>query len=212
MQILHAKTHQESRDTLKFYRIAVFRTKNPLGEDVEENVPCKLISTFLSPWFFRSDQNAAFGSNNHCCDFAHIQKIVADNKERWSESEAPSNATSADVIALERKIADLLEEKKEAQRNFTAANGRESLLKKRLAEIESHMAVLVELTNKVTTGIKPPDRITKDTLKAKYLAIGKIYGITKVPSAYAEIFRKNMPKGLINWGGAPNQGSDDEKT
>lgn len=34
MRMVHAKTHQESRETLKFYRIAVFRAKNSLGESV----------------------------------------------------------------------------------------------------------------------------------------------------------------------------------
>lgn len=212
MRMLYAKTHQESRDTLKFYRIAVFRAKNALGERVEENVRCKLISTFLSPWFFRSDQNAAFGSNNHCCDYSQIQKIVTDNKEKWGEPKEHSVETTVNTIALERNLADMNEKYKKRTKEYTAATGREGRLKKQVEEAESHMAVLVELVNRVTNEVKPPHNITEDGIKAKYLAIGKIYGISKVPGAYVDIFRKNMPKEIINWGGAPNQGSVDEKT
>ena len=85
-------------------------------------------------------------------------------------------------------------------------------MKTQLAEVESHIAVLVELVSKVSTEGKSTDKITKDSFRAKYLAIGKIYGITKVPGAYMEIFRKNMPKDKINWGGAPTQSPDDEQT
>jgi hypothetical protein len=74
------------------------------------------------------------------------------------------------------------------------------------------MAVLVELANKVTNEIKPPRNITENEIKAKYRAIGKIYDITTAPSVYIDMFRKNMPKEIINWGGAPNQGSTDEET
>ena len=209
MRMLHATTNRESMDALKYYRISVFRAKEELGADVAENVHCKLISTFLSPWFFRSDRNAAFGSANHCCDYSHIQEIVRANKAKWGEVTEQSDDSAADVAGLERKIADLREKKNEAMKNYTAASGRESQLKKQVAEIESHMAVLVELANKVTDEVKPPRRIKKDEIKAKYLAIGKIHGITRVRSAYMEIFRKNMPAELINWGGAPKQGSDD---
>jgi len=211
MRMLHAKTHQESRDALKFYRIAVFRTKNALGEGVEENVPCKLISTFLSPWFFRSDQNAAFGSNNHCCDFAQVQQIVADNKEKWGTAEASGDAEKK-IVALERTIADLHEKNKESAGKYTAAAGREGRLKKQQAEVNDHMATLVELAHRVTTDFKPPRKITIKEIKAKYLAIGKIYGITDLPEEYVDIFRKAMPEHLINWGGAPSLGSDEEET
>lgn len=214
MRMLHAKTNKESLAALKYYRIDVFRAKAALGEDVKENVPCKLISTFLAPWAFRSDQNAAFGSEYHCCDFEHIQKIVDENKVKWGDiqEELPDDNTPVDVAAMQRRISDLLEENKKANLKFTAANGRESQLKTQLAEVENHMAVLVELAGKFSTDGKGSDRITKDAFKAKYLAIGKIYGITKVPGAYMEIFRKNMPKEKINWGGAPKQSPDDEQT
>lgn len=76
----------------------------------------------------------------------------------------------------------------------------------------NHMAVLVELANKITHEFKPPRKATKDDIKTKYLAIAKIYGITEAPSAYISLFRKNMPAAIINWSGAPNQGVNDEKT
>ncbi|MBS6828683.1 MAG: hypothetical protein KH208_02255 [Desulfovibrio sp.] len=216
MRMLHAKTNRESLAALKYYRISVFKAKNALGDGVAENVPCKLISTFLSPGFLRSDQNAALGSDNHCCDFTHIQEIIAANKAMWSEAEEhveeQAGDISIEVAALERKIADLHEEKKEATQKYTAAAGREARLKNRLAETESHMAVLVELANKVTNDFQPPHTITREGVKAKYIAIGKIYGITEAPSAYVDIFRKNMPKDIINWSGAPKQGSEEEKT
>lgn len=214
MRLLYAKTNKESLAALKFYRIDVFRAKTALGEDIKKNVPCKLISTFLAPWAFRSDQNAAFGSEYHCCDFEHIQKIVEENKAKWGDiqEKLPDDDTPVDVAAMQRRISDLLEENKKTNLKFTAANGRESQLKTQLAEVESHMAVLVELAGKFSTGGKASDRITKDAFRTKYLAIGKIYGITKVPGVYMEIFRKNMPKERINWGGAPKQGPDDEQT
>lgn len=211
MRMLHATTNRESLGVLRFYRISVFKAKTAIGYSIEENVSCKLISTFLSPWFFPSDRNAAFGSTNHCCDYSQIQKIITDNKEKWGEPREHSAEMMVDTIALERRIADLLKKNKEINLNFTAANGRESQLKKQVSEAESHMAVLVELANKVTNEFKYPHRITKDEIKAKYTAIGKIYGITKAPGAYVSIFRKNMPKEIINWGGAPNQDHDDEE-
>ena len=212
MRMLHATTNRESLAALKYYRISVFRAKKPFGEGVEKNIPCKLISTFLSPWAFRSDQNAAFGSANHCCDFGHIQEIIDANKAKWGKVTELSDDSATEIAALERKAADLLEKKNKAMENFTAASGREGRLKKQLAEVESHMAVLVELANKVTNEVKPPRNITEPAVRAVYLAIGKIYGISKIPGAYVEIFRKNMPKEIINWGGAPNQGSDDKET
>jgi|GEM_PF-2839022 len=214
MRMLHAKTNRESLATLKYYGISVFKAEKALGDDVEKNIPCKLISTFLSPGFLRSDQNAAFGSDTHCCDFTHIQEIIAANKAKWSEDEKQvaeqAEVPPIEVAALERKIADLLEKSKKANLNSTATNARNSQLKTQLAEAENHMAILVELANKVTNEVKPPQRITKDEIKAKYLSIGKIYGIAKAP--YVELFRKAMPEEIINWGGAPNQGSDTEET
>lgn len=212
MRMLHATTHQKSRETLKFYRISVFRATKPLGEDVEQNVPCKLISTFLSPWAFRSDQNAAFGSTNHCCDYEQIQRIIAENKVQWGEVAGQTGDASAEIVVLEQTAESLREKLKKRTADYTAASGREGILKKQVEEIENHMAVLVELANKVTNEVKPPRNITENEIKAKYRAIGKIYGIDKAPSTYVEIFRKNMPKEIINWGGAPKQGSVDEET
>lgn len=209
MRTLHATTNQENRAALKYYRISVFKAKEALGEGVEENVRCKLISTFLSPLFFRSDQNAAFGSAFHCCDFAHIQEILSVTKAKWGGTTEQTVDVSADIAALERKIADLQEKNKEVTQKYTAASGREARAKKRLEEAESHMAILVELASKVSTASRA---VTRDEIKAKYIAIGKIHGITEAPGAYVEIFRKNMPKEIINWSGAPKQGADGKET
>ena len=208
MRMLYATTNRESRATLKFYGISVFKAKTELGENVEENIRCKTISTFLAPWALRSHQDAAFGSAFHCCDFTQVQEITNANKAKWGGATKQSDDSAAEIAGLERKIADLLEKKNESMKNYTAASGREGQLKKQIAEMESHMAVLVELANKVSNEVKSPQRVKKDEIKAKYLAIGKIYGITKVRGAYLEIFRKNMPAELINWGGAPKQGPD----
>ena len=60
-------------------------TTSFLVADVMDNLRCKRVSTFLSPWFFRSDKNAAFGSDYYCCDFDQIQKIITTNKTPWGE-------------------------------------------------------------------------------------------------------------------------------
>lgn len=174
MQMLHAKTNKERLATLKYYQIDVFRAKDALGEDVKQDVKCKLVSTFLTPWAFRSDQNAAFGSENHCCDFEQIQQVISRNKEKWGGDEDSPGDASVEIVALQRKIADLREENKQVKGQYTAASGRESQLKGRLAEVENHMAVLIELANKITNEFKPPRKATKDDIKAKYLAIAKI--------------------------------------
>jgi hypothetical protein len=218
MRMLHATTHQESLKTLKHYDIAVFKAKNALGEGIEQSVHCKIISTFVSPLFFRVDRLDAFGSAYYCCDFEQIQSIIASNKAKWDAGEQSGVVTehSGDAAeknaALDRVIADLHEKNKEITSKYTAASGREGRLKKQQAEVSYHMATLVELANKVTTDFKPPRKITRDEIKAKYLAIGKIYGITEAPGEYVEIFRKAMPKDLINWSGAPSQGSDEEES
>lgn len=150
MQMLYAKTTKERLATLKYYKIDVFKAKEPLGDDIKENVQCKLISTFLTPWAFCSEQNAAFESENHCCDFEQIQQIVSINKTKWGEAEESSCDTSIDLVPLQRRIADLREENKQIKGQLTAVSGRESKLKARLTEMENHMAVLVELANKIT--------------------------------------------------------------
>lgn len=212
MQMLYANTNKERLSTLKYYQLDVFKAKEALGDDIKQNVQCKLISTFLTPWAFRSDQNAAFGSENHCCDFEKIQQIISTNKEKWGDGQKFSCDTSIDMVALQRRIADLREENKKVKGQFTAARGRESKLKVRLTEVETHMAVLVELANIITHEFKPPRKATKDDIKAKYLSIAKIYGITDAPGTYINIFRKHMPSDIINWSGAPSQSASDEKT
>ena len=113
---------------------------------------------------------------------------------------------------MDRVIVDLRERNKEITSKYTAASGREGRLKKQQAEANNHIATLVELANWVTANIKPPQKITIAEIKVKYLAIGKLHGVTDVPGEYVEIFRKAMPEHLINWGGAPNQGADSEET
>ncbi len=76
MRLLHATTHAESIKVLKHYAISVFRSKTPLGVDVMDNVEYKIISTFLSPLFFRSDRLSALGSAHYCCDYDEIQSII----------------------------------------------------------------------------------------------------------------------------------------
>jgi len=212
MHEIQAHMHHEKMDDIKRYSIKIFKTKKILQHGVTENVDCNEVSTFLSPMFFNIDRLSAFGSPYYCCDFEQIQTITASNKAKWGGDEKRSGETAEDVIALERRLADMNEKYKSRTKEYTAASGREGLLKKQMEEVESHMAVLVELANKVTNEVKPPRNITEDGIRTKYLAIGKIYGISKVPGAYVDIFRNNMPKEIINWGGAPKQGSVNEET
>ena len=206
MRLLHAKTNSESLATLKFYRIAVYRTQAMLGDGVEQDIPCKRIVTFLSPLFFRTDQNHALGSNNYCCDYSQIETIIAANKSNWGSAVEQTSEIPVEVIALERKIDDLQAKLKERTSNYTAATGREGRLKISMEKVETHMAILVELASHVTSTVKPPYNITEGKIRDKYLAIAKAYGVDEAPPTYIEIFRKNMPADIINWGGAPKQG------
>ena len=212
MQMLHAHTHPEKIEAIKHYAVRVFKSKAELPHGNTENVECKEISTFLSPMFFRIDRLNAIGSPHYCCDFEQIECIIADNKAKWGSGEEQSGGTSADIIALERTIADLREKNKETTSKYTAASGREGRLKKQQTETNSHIATLIELANKVTNEFKPPRTITRDEVKAKYLTIGKLHGINEAPGEYVELFRKTMPKEIINWSGAPNQGSEEGET
>ena len=211
MQMMHAHMHHEKVDDVKRYSIRIFKSETALPHGVTEDVHCNEISTFLSPLFFNIDRLNAFGSPYYCCDFAQIQDVIKSIKAKWGTGEQ-SGAAAPEIAALERTIADLREKTKEITGKYTAASGREARLKKQQAEANNHVAILVELANRVTKDFKPPDRITIKEIKAKYLAIGKIYGITDVPDEYVDIFRKAMPEHLINWGGAPSQGSGEEET
>jgi hypothetical protein len=212
MQMMGAQTHKERLETIRHYSLRIFKTKTELPPGVSEDVLCKEVSTFLSPMFYNTDRLNAIGSPYYCCDFEQIQDIINNNRAKWGDSEDRDDRSPADIAALERKNDDLQEKNKEIAQKYTAAAGRESQLKKRLEQVESHMAVLVELANKVSSDIRPPNSITEKQIKAKYLTIGKIHGITEAPGAYVDIFRKNMPKEIINWGGAPNQGVGKEET
>ena len=163
--------------------------------------------------FFSIDRLNAIGSPYYCCDYEQIQRIIAENRDKWGSETKHLDTASVDIIAsLERANTDLREKNKEVTQKYTAASGREARLKKQAAEIEAHMAILIELANKVTSDFKPPRKITRDEIKTKYVAIGKIRGITEAPGDYVELFRKTMPKEIINWSGAPNQGADTDET
>jgi hypothetical protein len=212
MHMLKTHTHNENLEAIRHYGIRVFSTKSELPYGISDNVTCKKVTTFLSFAYFRSDRVRALGSQYYCCDLQQIQSIIDNNKKKWNISAEVSGDSSVDKAALERKIVNLTEQYQSRTKEFTAASGREGRLKKQLEELESHMSVLVELAARVSTDIKPPRKITEKQIKAKYLTIGKIHGITEVPGAYVDIFRKNMPKEIINWGGAPNQGAVKEET
>lgn len=212
MQMLKTHTHNESLEAIRHYGIRIFSTKAELPYGISDDVSCKKVTIFLSFAFFRSDRVRALGSTHYCCDLTQIQSIITGNEVKWGGTGEKSGDILADRAALERKIADLQDKNKEATQKYTAAAGREGRMKKRLEETEGHIAVLVELASKVSNDIKPPRTITRDEIKAKYVAIGKIHGITEAPGTYVDIFRKNMPKEIINWSGAPKQGSGEEET
>lgn len=212
MQMLQEHTHRERLEAIRHHNIRVFKTNKELPFGVSDNVSCKEVSTFLSPMFFNIDRLNAIGSTFYCCDLGQIQGIIDTYKGKWSIPQEKSGEASTNEIAWERKISDLHDKAKEANQKYTAAAAREARLKKKQEETESHMAVMVELANKVSNECKPPRTITRDEIKAKYLAIGKIHGITEAPCAYIDIFRKNMPKEIINLGGAPKQGTEEDKT
>lgn len=213
MQMLHAHTHHERLKTIKQHSVRIFKAKNELPQGITEDIQCKEISTFLSPMFFNIDRLNAIGSPYYCCDNDQIQAIIAVNRVNWCSSEGQSGTAFKDIIAAkDRTIADLHEKNKESTSKYTAAAGREGRLKKQQADVSYHMATLVELANWVTINIKPPRTITRDEIKAKYLAIGKLHGVTEAPGEYVELFRKAMPKDVINWSGAPKQGDDEEET
>ena len=166
----------------------------------------------LSPMFFTIDRLNALGSPYYCCDFEQIQQIIARHKEQWGNIKEQSGDATETINSLDRALADMREKYNARTLEYTAVNGRNSQLEKQLAEVESHMAVLVELANKVTNDFKSPRKITADEIKARYLAIGKIYGITKAPSKYVKLFRTVMPRSIVNQGGAPSQGPAEEET
>jgi hypothetical protein len=211
MNLLHAKTNDEIDKVIKFYGIRIYKSDNKLDDEVVHNLLCKEVLDIVLLFFFQSYRDRTFGSAYYCCDYVQIQSIIADNRALWGGVEHCAGAF-ADTAALERRLADTLEEKKKLAKQYTAAAGREGRLTKELEETESHMAILVELAAKVTKEFSPPMKITKDAIKAKYLALGKIRGVEKVPSDYVEIFRQNMPQDIINWGGAPSQGLEKYKT
>lgn len=212
MRLLHATTHQESIKVLKHHDISVYRSKIPLGKDATDDVPCKIISTFLSPLFFHTDRLNALGSEHYCCDYDEIQSIIQAEQNKWGQPSQGSGTTTIQLAALEKVNADLRQENKKITGLYTSASGSAGRLKSQLEDAQKHMAVLIELAHNVTREVKPPRTLTREDIKRKYLAIGKLRGIENAPVAYVELFREAMPKEYINQGGAPCQGGENAET
>ncbi len=212
MRLLHATTHQESIKVLKYHDISVYRSRIPLGKDATDDVPCKIISTFLSPLFFRSDRLNALGSAHYCCNYDEIQSIIQAEQNKWGQPSQNSDSTAVQLAALEKMNADLRQENKKVNGLYTSASGSAGNLKLQLEDVQKHMAVLIELAHKATREVKPPYTLTREDIKRKYLAIGKLCGIKTAPTAYVELFRETMPKEYINHGGAPHQGGENTET
>ena len=212
MRLLHATTHQESIKVLKHHDISVYRSRIPLGKDATDDVPCKIISTFLSPLFFRSDRLNALGSAYYCCDYDEIQSIIQAEQNKWGQSSQRSDLTAIQLAALETVNADLRQENKKVTGLYTSASGSAGRLKLQLKDVQKHMAVLIELAHTITREVKPPRTLSREDIKRKYLAIGKLRGIENAPAAYVELFRETMPKEYINQGGAPCQGGEKAET
>lgn len=212
MRLLHATTHQESIKVLKHHDISVYRSRIPLGKDATDDVPCKIISTFLSPLFFRSDRLNALGSAYYCCDYDEIQSIIQAEQNKWGQSSQWSDITATQLATLEKVNADLRQENKKVTGLYTSASGSAGRLKLQLKDVQKHMAVLIELAHTITREVKPPRTLSREDIKRKYLAIGKLRGIENAPAAYVELFRETMPKEYINQGGAPCQGGENAET
>lgn len=212
MRLLYATTHQESIKVLKHHDISVYRSKIPLGKDATDDVSCKIISTFLSPLFFRSDRLNALGSSYYCCDYDEIQSIIHAEQNKWGHSSQESDITATQLAALEKVNADLRQENKKVTGLYTSASGSAGRLKLQLKDVQKHMAVLIELAHTITREVKPPRTLSREDIKRKYLAIGKLRGIENAPAAYVELFRETMPKEYINQGGAPCQGGKKAET
>lgn len=212
MRLLHATTHQESIKALKHHDISVYRSRIPLGKDVTDDVSCKIISTFLSPLFFRSDRLNALGSAHYCCDYDEIQSIIQAEQNKWGQPSQGSDITTVQLAALEKVNADLRQENKRVTGLYTSASGSAGRLKSQLENVQKHMAVLIELAHNVTREVKPPRTLSREDIKRKYLAIGKLRGIENAPATYVELFREAMPKEYINQGGAPCQGGENAET
>lgn len=205
MRLLHATTHPESINTLRYHGINVFKSKTPLGVGVTEKVKCKIIPTFLSPFFLSADQSSALGSAYYCCDYDEIQSIIQKEHNKWGHFSQSSDAKDAKIAALEKCYAESCEEIKRVNGLYTSASGNGGRLKLQLEDVQKHMMVLIKLAHKVTHEIKPPRTLSREDIKRKYLAIGKLHGIDNAPAAYVELFREAMPKEYINQGGAPCQ-------
>ena len=204
MHLFGVQTHREAIAAIRFYGLDVYYAGGGVPEGGGENIPCRKDPTFNMYHLSPHRAHVALGSPYFCCDYAQVQEALDTARRRWNK-EAGINDKSAEVIALERKLADLHSQLKELKEKYTATAGREGKLKKRQENAEAHMAVLVELASEVTREITPPHTITKDQLQKRYKKLADQHGLSDIPAAYLKLFREHMPEELINRGGAPRQ-------
>ena len=74
------------------------------------------------------------------------------------------------------------------------------------------MAVLVKLAHQTTLTVNPPQSLTQEAIKKRYVDLAAQHGLDSTPREYVEIFRTAMPNEYINSGGAPLQGCPPSKT
>lgn len=76
---------------------------------------------------------------------------------------------------------------------YTSASGSAGRLKLQLKDVQKHMAVLIELAHTITREVKPPRTLSREDIKRKYLAIGKLRGIENAPAAYTDEPQERSP-------------------
>ena len=208
MLMLHASTNHEQLETLRHYRIRVFKSHEAIPAGGKIGVDCREVSNFLSPMLFGFNKFFALGSPEYCCDATQVSAIVEENQMRWGGG---SNvAPNYDAAKFNREIEELKKKYKEMTANYTGATGREGKLKAEIKQMEAHLHILVALANKATREFTHP--LAKQEITRQYKAIGKTLGVENAPGNYIEIFRKAMPKEYINHGGAPTQIPERQET
>ncbi len=147
MHLFGVQTHREAIAAIRFYGLDVYYAGGGVPEGGGENVPCRKDPTFNMYHLSPHRAHVALGSPYFCCDYAQVQEALETTRRRWNK-ETGTEDKSAEIIALERKLADLHTQLKEQKEKYTATAGREGKLKKRQENAEAHMAVLVELAAK----------------------------------------------------------------
>lgn len=201
MHMLHASTNHEQLEALRHYRIRVFKSHEAIPAGGKLGVDCREVANFLSPMLFGFNKFFALGSPVYCCDATQISAIVEEHQLRWGSEN--SVAQSCDAAKRNKEIEELKKKYKEMAEKYTGAAGREGKLKNEIEQMETHMHILVVLTNKATREFTHP--LAKHEITRQYQEIGKTLGVESAPGKYIEIFRKAMPKEYINHGGAPIQ-------